>query len=104
MAGALRQRRACRYHTHVAEHRQLDLGLAAPLIIEPNRPDPVPADREYTLMLDDWATGMGQPVPPTREGIAGGRGGMGGMRGGQGGMMRGGMGGMMEGMMGQGGL
>ena len=95
------------YHTHFEEHRQLDLGLAAPLIIEPARPDPFPVDREYTLALDDWATGTGQPVPPTREGIAGGRGG-GGMMGGMGGQMRGmsggGMGGMMEGMMGRGGM
>jgi FtsP/CotA-like multicopper oxidase with cupredoxin domain len=86
------------YHTHVQEHRQLDLGLAAPLIIEPTRPEPVTADREYTLVLDDWVTGIGQPVPATREGIAGGRGGMGGMMGGMGGdMMGGGMGGMMGG-------
>ncbi len=85
------------YHTHFQEHKQLDLGLAAPLIIEPTRPDPVPVEREYTLVLDDWVTGMGPPVPPTREGIAGGR-------GGQGGMMGGGMGRMMEGMMGRGGM
>ncbi|HZS32287.1 MAG TPA: multicopper oxidase family protein [Methylomirabilota bacterium] len=77
------------YHTHVAEHDQLDRGLAAPLIIEPARPDPGPVDREYTLVLDDWVTGTGSPVPPTREGIAGGRGGRGGM---------------MDGMMGQGGM
>ena len=25
------------YHTHFQEHRQMDLGLAAPLIIEPRR-------------------------------------------------------------------
>ncbi len=89
------------YHTHVEEHRQLDLGLAAPLIIEPARPDPFPFDREYTLVLDDWATGIGRPLPSTREGTAGGRGGMGGMMsmmgGGMGGMMGGGMGGMMGG-------
>ncbi|MGH7418808.1 MAG: multicopper oxidase family protein, partial [Candidatus Rokuibacteriota bacterium] len=91
------------YHTHFQEHRQLDLGLAAPLIIEPARPDPFPVDREYTLVLDDWTTGMGPPVPSTREGIAGARGG-GGMMGGMGGMMGGGMGRMMEGMMGQGGM
>ncbi len=83
------------YHTHAQEHRQLDLGLAAPLIIEPARPDPIPADREYTLVLDDWATGTGPPVPSTREGIAGGRGSAGGMMGGMGGMMGRGMGGMM---------
>ncbi len=87
------------YHTHFKEHRQMDLGLAAPLIIEPTRPDPFPVDREHTLVLDDWATGMGPALPATREGSAGARGGMGGMmRGGMGGMMgRGGMGGMMQG-------
>ena len=85
------------YHTHFQEHRQLDLGLYAPLIIEPARPDPFPFDREYTLVLDDWATGTGRPLPATGEGTAGGRGGMGGM-------MIGGMGRMMEGMMGRGGM
>ncbi|MDR7553951.1 MAG: multicopper oxidase family protein [Armatimonadota bacterium] len=88
------------YHTHAQEHRQLDLGLYAPLIIEPSRPEPVPFDREHTLVLDDWATGSGRPVPSTREGTAGGRGGMGGMMGGTGG----GMGRMMEGTMGRGGM
>ena len=89
------------YHTHFEEHRQLDLGLAAPLIIEPATPDPFPFDREYTLVLDDWATGAAHPVPLTPEGTAGGRGGMGGMMGRMGGMMGGGMsGGMMGGMMG----
>jgi len=83
------------YHTHFQEHRQLDLGLYAPLLIEPAGPDPFPFDREYTLVLDDWATGTGRPLPSTREGTAGGRGGMGGMMGG-------GMGRMMEGMMGRG--
>lgn len=89
------------YHTHFQEHKQLDLGLYAPLIIEPARPDPFPFDREYTLVLDDWATGTGRPLPSTGEGTAGSRGGMGGMMGG---MMRGGMGRMMEGMMGRGGM
>jgi FtsP/CotA-like multicopper oxidase with cupredoxin domain len=84
------------YHTHFQEHRQMDLGLVAPLIIEPLRPDPFPFDREYTLVLDDWATGSGPALPPTREGTGGGRGGMGGMMGGMGGMMRG----MGRGMMG----
>ena len=84
------------YHTHFAEHRQLDLGLAAALVIEPADPEPFPFDREYTLVLDDWATGTGRPLPSTREGTAGGRGGMGGMMGR--------MGGMMGGMMGRGGM
>jgi FtsP/CotA-like multicopper oxidase with cupredoxin domain len=93
------------YHTHFQEHHQMDLGLAAPLIIEPAAPEPMPYDREVTLVLDDWVTGTGPAVPPTREGTAGGRGGMGGMMGGRGmgGMMGGrGMEGMMRGMMGGG--
>jgi len=90
------------YHTHFQEHKQLDLGLYAPLIIEPAGGEPFGFDREYTLVLDDWATGTGRPLPSTREGTAGGRGGMGGMMGGMGRMMegmmgRGGMGGMMRG-------
>ena len=91
------------YHTHADEHRQMDLGLAAPLIIEPADTEPLPYDREVTLVLDDWATGTGTPVPDTDAGIAVGRGSMGGMMGGDmGGMMRGmmggrGMGGMMRG-------
>jgi FtsP/CotA-like multicopper oxidase with cupredoxin domain len=87
------------YHSHVQEHRQLDLGLYAPLIIEPARPDPFPFDREHTLVFDDWATGTGRPLPSTREGTAGGRGTMGGMMG----MMGGGRG-RVEGMMGRGGM
>jgi FtsP/CotA-like multicopper oxidase with cupredoxin domain len=83
------------YHTHFAEHEQLDLGLYAPLIVEPAAPDPFPFDREHTLVLDDWATGTGSAVAPTAEGTAGG---------GMGGMMRGMMGGRMGGMMGRGGM
>src|SRR3989442_15823575 len=71
----------------------MDLGLAAPLIIEPADQEPLPYDREVTLVLDDWATGTGTPVPDTDSGIAGGR-------GSRGGMMGGGMGGMMREMMG----
>ncbi len=86
------------YHTHFDEHRQMDLGLAAPLIIEPADKEPLPYDREVTLVLDDWATGTGTPVPDTDSGIAGGRGSTGGMMdGAMGGMMGGGMRGMMGG-------
>jgi FtsP/CotA-like multicopper oxidase with cupredoxin domain len=84
------------YHTHVREHHQMDLGLAAPLIIESREPEPMAYDREVTLVFDDWVTGAAPAVPPTREGTAGGRGRQGGMMGGMmgGGMMgRGGMGG-----------
>jgi len=92
------------YHTHFDEHRQMDLGLVAPLIIEPARPEPLAYDRDVTLVLDDWATGTGRPVPSTDAGTAGGRGRAGGMMsgmmgdGGMRGMMGGrGMGGMMGG-------
>ncbi len=87
------------YHTHFDEHRQMDLGLAAPLVIEPGRAAPIAYDREATLVLDDWATGTGTPVPDTDAGTAGGRGRAGGMMGGggMGGMTGGrGMGGMMR--------
>jgi FtsP/CotA-like multicopper oxidase with cupredoxin domain len=90
------------YHTHFHEHRQMDLGLAAALVIEPSGPEPMSYDRELTLVLDDWVTGVGPAVPPTPAGTAGGRGSMGGMMGGRmmgrNGMMGGrGMGGMMGG-------
>ena len=84
------------YHTHFDEHRQMDLGLAAPLLIEPSRAEPFAYDRDLTLVLDDWAAGTDKPVPDTNAGTAGGRGRAGGMMSG---MMRGsgGMGGMMGG-------
>jgi FtsP/CotA-like multicopper oxidase with cupredoxin domain len=84
------------YHTHFQEHRQMDLGLVAPLIIEPATPEPLVYDREVTLVLDDWATGTGPALPSSAEGTAGGRGSPGGMMSG---MMGGrGTGGMMRGM------
>lgn len=73
------------YHTHFDEHRQMDLGLAAPLIVEPAGGEPFAFDREVTLVLDDWATGSAAPVPDTDEGVAGALGGRGGMMGGRGG-------------------
>jgi FtsP/CotA-like multicopper oxidase with cupredoxin domain len=82
------------YHTHFDEHRQMDLGLVAPLIIEPRASEPMAYDRDLTLVLDDWATGTGRPVPATDAGTAGGRGSAGGMMSG---MTGGGMGGMMGG-------
>jgi FtsP/CotA-like multicopper oxidase with cupredoxin domain len=87
------------YHTHFQEHRQMDLGLVAPLIVDATDKEPMAYDRELTLVLDDWVTGSGKPLPSTREGVAGGRGSMGGMMGrGMSGMMGGrGMGGMMGG-------
>jgi len=91
------------YHTHFQEHHQMDLGLVAPLIIDPAGREPFPADRDHTLVLDDWATGSGPPLPKTDAGTAGARGSMGGMMGGMRGMDQGGRG-MMGGMMGRGGM
>ncbi|MFL5802852.1 MAG: multicopper oxidase family protein [Roseiflexaceae bacterium] len=66
------------YHTHVNSARQQDLGLSAPFIIEPLAAD-LPADREYTLLLDDWITGAPAPTTtPDNNGMMGG-GMMGGM-------------------------
>ena len=70
------------YHTHVNSARQQDLGLSAPFIIEPLTAD-VPADREYTLLLDDWIT-TSQPAPtaPADGGMMGGDSSGNGMMGG----------------------
>lgn len=77
------------YHPHVGH--QLDRGLVGSLIIEPKR-ETGRYDREYVLMLDDWATvDGGGPDSPQRVTDHMGHGMMGGM-----------MGGMMNGMMGQG--
>lgn len=57
------------YHTHFNSAQQLDLGLSAPLIIQPLTPEGV-VDREYTLLLDDWVTGVPEADrPPTGRGM-----------------------------------
>lgn len=71
------------YHSHVG--LQLDQGLYGPLIIEPRQRER-PADREFVLMLEDWATVDGGGPAATRRRPPGGmgmmgRGMMGGMRG-----------------------
>ena len=40
------------YHSHTRFQEQT--GLAGPLVIEPRQPDPVHADRDYVVMLNDW--------------------------------------------------
>ncbi|WP_104525685.1 multicopper oxidase family protein [Blastococcus atacamensis] len=57
------------YHAHVG--MQLDRGLYGPLVVEP-RDEPLAYDREYVVMLDDWADGVedhtshggGRAAPP----------------------------------------
>lgn len=48
------------YHCHVATYYHLDMGLYGPMIVEPKDPPKDPQlqyDKEYTLILDDWAVG-----------------------------------------------
>jgi FtsP/CotA-like multicopper oxidase with cupredoxin domain len=54
------------YHCHVATYYHLDMGLYGALIVEPKDPPKDPQykwDKEYTLMLDDWAVGDGKNDP-----------------------------------------
>lgn len=71
------------YHPHVGH--QLDRGLVGPFIIEPKH-NPGNYDREYTLLLEDWATvdggGPAATNRMTNRDMAGMMGGMGGMMGG----------------------
>ena len=53
------------YHAHVGV--QLDRGLYGPLVVEP-RQEPLAYDREYTLMLDDWADGLDRHAAHGDEG------------------------------------
>ncbi|HUR74374.1 MAG TPA: multicopper oxidase domain-containing protein, partial [Sporichthya sp.] len=56
------------YHAHVGH--QLDLGLYGPLIVESDVEEPLPYDREYTLMIDDWSDGLGVTAPDMHSGHA----------------------------------
>lgn len=40
------------YHSHSGLQEQL--GHYGPIVIEPRKPDPVPYDREYVIVLSDW--------------------------------------------------
>lgn len=48
------------YHAHGDRSReQIDKGLYAPFIIDPQGPDPIAADEEYVLALQGWMVGSG---------------------------------------------
>ena len=48
------------YHAHGEQSReQMDRGLYAPFIIDPQGPDPVAADREVILAIGNWMIGDG---------------------------------------------
>lgn len=65
------------YWFHPHKGLELDRGLYAPLIIEDPK-EPVAADVEFTLMLDDWLDGYGPAAADVlaRLKAAGGHGGM----------------------------
>ena len=41
------------YHSH-SSREQEQLGIYAPIIIEPRQPDPFRYDRDYIIMFSDW--------------------------------------------------
>lgn len=59
------------FHPHVG--LQLDRGLYAPLIVE-DPEEPGGYDREVTIMLDDWSSGLGAAPEETFEDLQAGRG------------------------------
>jgi FtsP/CotA-like multicopper oxidase with cupredoxin domain/plastocyanin len=63
------------YHSHQDPEMQVPLGLYGPLIVEPRdiapaagQPAPVRYDREYTVMLQEWALGL---TPEVAMGVEG---------------------------------
>jgi FtsP/CotA-like multicopper oxidase with cupredoxin domain len=48
------------YHCHVATYHHLDMGMYGALIVEP-KDEKKTWDKEYTLILDDWAVGNMDP-------------------------------------------
>lgn len=61
------------YWFHPHGRLQLDRGLYAPLIVE-DPSEPGAYDREWTVVLDDWADGIGQPATETLADLRAGRG------------------------------
>ena len=59
------------FHPH--SRLQLDRGLYAPLIVE-DPDEPGDYDREWMVVLDDWADGIGQPAADTLADLRAGRG------------------------------
>jgi len=43
------------YHPHADEMVQMALGMMGMFIIHPREPDPVPVDRDYAILLHNWA-------------------------------------------------
>ncbi|MDO8750614.1 MAG: multicopper oxidase domain-containing protein [Dehalococcoidia bacterium] len=48
------------YHPHINSAEQIDSGLYGLLIIDPQQPDQMAFDKEFTMMLGAWMVGMEQ--------------------------------------------
>jgi len=51
------------YHPHADEMVQLAVGMMGMFVIHPNEPDEVPVDRDYCLLLHNWALRPGTYRP-----------------------------------------
>lgn len=51
------------YHPHADEMVQLSVGMMGMFIIHPRQPEPVPVDRDYCLILHNWAIHPGTYRP-----------------------------------------
>ncbi len=61
----LRQHGTHMYHPHADEMTQMALGLMGMFVIHPAAPEPAPANRDYALLLHNWALhpGTWRPDP-----------------------------------------
>ena len=59
----LRQHGTQMYHPHADEMVQLAVGMMGMFIIHPKTPDPDPVDRDYAVMLHNWALHPGTYRP-----------------------------------------
>lgn len=51
------------YHPHADEMVQLAMGMMGLFIIHPREPEPEPIDRDYAILLHNWAVHPGTSVP-----------------------------------------
>ena len=59
----LRQHGSHMYHPHADEMVQMAVGMMGMFIIHPREPEPVPVDRDYCLLLHNWALHPGTYRP-----------------------------------------
>ncbi len=59
----LRQHGTFMYHPHADEMVQMALGMKGMFIIHPREPDPEPVDRDYAILLHNWAVHPGTYRP-----------------------------------------